>query len=156
MAESREIYDRLLMADTTTIDLKKLGEEIRSRRLGKGWSLSDLGENSGVSKAYISDLENGNAGKPNVQYVYAIAVALDVTLDELLGNAAPNLVRRTPRKKEDVPQGLLELQEEAGLTDEDVQMLAQVNFRGHRPRDMEGWRFLLEALRMLSQRPSQK
>jgi len=144
------------MTDTTTIDLKKLGEEIRSRRLGKGWSLSDLGESSGVSKAYISDLENGNAGKPNVQYVYAIAVALDVTIDELLGNAAPNSVRRTPRKKEDVPQGLLELQEEAGLTDEDVQMLAQVNFRGHRPRDMEGWRFLLEALRMLSQRPSQK
>ena len=144
------------MADTLTIDLKKLGEEIRSRRLGKGWSLSDLGESSGVSKAYISDLENGNAGKPNVQYVYAIAVALDVTLDELLGNAAPNSVRRTLRKKEDVPQGLLELQEEAGLTDEDVQMLAQVNFRGHRPRDMEGWRFLLEALRMLSQRPNQK
>lgn len=144
------------MADSTTIDLKKLGEEIRSRRLGKGWSLSDLAEHSGVSKAYISDLENGNAGKPNVQYVYAIAVALDVTLDELLGNAAPSSVRRTARKKEDLPQGLLELQEEAGLTDEDVQMLAQVNFRGHRPRDMEGWRFLLEALRMLSQRPNQK
>jgi transcriptional regulator with XRE-family HTH domain len=144
------------MADTTTIDLKKLGEEIRSRRLGKGWSLSDLAEHSGVSKAYISDLENGNAGKPNVQYVYAIAVALDVTLDELLGNAAPTSIRKTARKKEDLPQGLLELQEEAGLTDEDVQMLAQVNFRGHRPRDMEGWRFLLEALRMLSQRPNQK
>lgn len=144
------------MADTRTIDLKKLGEEIRSRRLGKGWSLSDLADHSGVSKAYISDLENGNAGKPNVQYVYAIAVALDVMIDELLGNAAPNSTRRTARKKEDLPQGLLELQEEAGLTDEDVQMLAQVNFRGHRPRDMEGWRFLLEALRMLSQRPNQK
>jgi len=144
------------MADIRTIDLKKLGEEIRSRRLGKGWSLSDLAEHSGVSKAYISDLENGNAGKPNVQYVYAIAVALDVTLDELLGNAAPSPNRRIVRKKEDLPQGLLELQEEAGLTDEDVQMLALVNFRGHRPRDMEGWRFLLEALRMLSQRPNQK
>jgi XRE family transcriptional regulator of biofilm formation len=144
------------MADIRTIDLKKLGEEIRSRRLGKGWSLSDLAERSGVSKAYISDLENGSAGKPNVQYVYAIAVALDVTLDELLGDAAPISPRRTSRKREDVPQGLLELQEEAGLTDEDVQMLAQVNFRGHRPKDKDGWRFLLEALRMLSQRPSQK
>ena len=91
-----------------------------------------------------------------MQYIYAIAVSLDVTLDELLGNAAPNSIRRTARKKQDVPQGLLELQEKAGLTDEDVQMLAQVNFRGHRPRDMEGWRFLLEALRMLSQRPNQK
>jgi hypothetical protein len=37
-----------------------------------------------------------------------------------------------------------------------VKMLAYVNFRGHRPRDKEGWRFLLEALKMVSQRSSQK
>lgn len=144
------------MADTSAIDLRRLGQGIRSLRLGKGWSLSDLTEASGVSKAYISDLENGTAGKPNIQYVYAIAVALDVTLDELLGDAAPKPPRRNTKKVADLPQGLLELKEEADLTDEDVQMLAEVNFRGHRPRDKEGWRFLLEALRMLSQRPTQK
>ncbi len=144
------------MADNSAIDLRKLGQGIRSLRLGKGWSLSDLTETSGVSKAYISDLENGTAGKPNIQYVYAIAVALDVTLDELLGEAAPKPARKSTKKVSDLPQGLLELKEEADLTDEDVQMLAEVNFRGHRPRDKEGWRFLLEALRMLSQRPNQK
>ena len=41
-------------------------------------------------------------------------------------------------------------------TPDDVERLATVNFRGHRPRDKEGWRFLLETLQMLSQRKLQK
>ena len=149
-------YNGLPMADDKEIDLKKLGQRIRSLRLGKGWSLAGLAEESSVSKAYISDLENGTAGKPNIQYVYAVAVALDVTIDELLHDENTKEPKKTSRKKEDLPPGLLELQQELDLSQEDVQMLAQVNFRGHRPRDKEGWRFLLEALRMLSQRPNQK
>lgn len=144
------------MADDKTLDLVRLGQTIRSLRLGKGWSLSDLAEKSGVSKAYISDLENGNAGKPNIQYVYSVAMALNVTLDELLGESKPKSHRVEKRKTEDLPPGLLELQQELNLTSEDVELLADMNFRGHRPRDKEGWRFLLEALRMVSQRPTQK
>jgi hypothetical protein len=44
------------------------------------------------------------------------------------------------------------LQQEMKLTDEDVEMLATVNFRGYRPTDKEGWRFLLETIHMLSAR----
>jgi transcriptional regulator with XRE-family HTH domain len=143
------------MSDNLKIDLEKLGGSVRALRLGKGWSLSDLADASGVSKSYISDLENGVAGKPNIQYVYAIAVALDVTVDGLLGQAAPRPTKKTPRKKQELPQGLLELQEDGGLSEEDVQMLSEINFRGHRPRDKEGWRYLLETLRMLSQRRNQ-
>lgn len=148
--------NRLLMAEDQSLDLVVLGQTIRSLRLGKGWSLAQLGEGSGVSKAYLSDLENGSAGKPNIQYVYAVATALDVTLDDLLGDAKPKAHRREKRSTTELPAGLRELQQELGLTHEDVEMLAYVNFRGHRPRDKEGWRFLLEALRMVSQRTSQK
>ena len=113
--------------------------------------MAELAARSGVSKAYISDLENGAAGKPNIQYVYSIANALDVTLDELVNDAVP---RPQPLKKRSaqLPPGLAELKDELQLSDEDVQMLATVNFRGHRPRDKDGWRYLLETLRMLSQR----
>jgi transcriptional regulator with XRE-family HTH domain len=141
--------------DIPKIDLAKLGHRVRELRLGKGWTLTDLAQHSGVSKAYISDLENGVAGKPNIQYIFAIAKALGVTLDELLHDtertAAP-----TKKQKMDLPPGLAELQEELALSDDDVQRLATVNFRGHRPRDKEGWRFLLETLQMLSQRKLQK
>lgn len=144
--------------ENSAIDLKRLGENVRFRRQGKGWTLNDLAEKSGISKAYISDLENGAAGKPNIQYVFAIASALGVTLDELLDNAAPKQVdsSRKKRSADDLPPGLKELQMEMNLSESEVEMLAQVNFRGNRPKDMEGWRFLLEAIKMLSQRTAQR
>lgn len=144
------------MADEKGLDLIQLGQTIRSLRTGNGWSLAQLAEESGVSKAYLSDLENGSAGRPNIQYVYSVATALQVTLDDLLGDSKPKAHRREKRPERELPKDLLELQQELGLTDEDVEMLAYVNFRGHRPRDKDGWRFLLQALRMVSQRSNQK
>jgi transcriptional regulator with XRE-family HTH domain len=137
-----------------TIDLVRLGHKIRFLRQGKGWSLADLDKESGVSKAYISDIENGVAGKPNIQYVFSIAKALGVTLNELVHETMQDRRSATGSRKEkpDLPPGLMDLQQELNLTDEDVQMLGTVNFRGHRPKDKEGWRFLLETIRMLSGR----
>lgn len=144
--------------ENSAIDLKRLGENVRFRRQGKGWTLNDLAEKSGISKAYISDLENGNAGKPNIQYVFAIANALGVTLDELLDDAAPRRVDATKKKRssEELPPGLKELQMDMNLSESEVEMLAQVNFRGNRPKDKEGWRFLLEAIKMLGAKTAQR
>lgn len=147
--------------DDSQIDLKKLGAKIRFLRQGKGWALADLAEKSGVSKAYISDLENGAAGKPNIQYVFSIAVALDVTLDDLLKDATAKEQRAKRRSSGELPPGLAELQQELALSDDvlsqdDVEMLAQVNFRGNRPKDKEGWRFVLQAIRMAGERSRQK
>jgi transcriptional regulator with XRE-family HTH domain len=143
--------------DITKIDLKKLGERVRFFRQGKGWSQAKLGEVSGVPKAYISDLENGEAGRPNIQYMYSIATALEKTLDDLLNETAPSSQKTRNRKKEEeLPPGLGELQQELQLSNADVDMLAQLNFRGSRPRDKEGWRFLWDALKMVAQRPPQE
>ena len=125
--------------------------------MGKGWSLADLEEESGVSKAYLSDLENGSAGRPNIQYIYSIATALGVTLDELLNEGVRRPVGLpTKARNSELPPGLAELQRELNLTDDDVKTLSMVNFRGSRPRDMEGWRFLLEAIKLSSGRKPKK
>jgi transcriptional regulator with XRE-family HTH domain len=147
--------------DDRQIDLKKLGLKIRFLRQGKGWSLADLAEKSGVPKAYISDLENGAAGKPNIQYIFNIAEALDVTLDDLLKDATAKEQRARRRSSGELPPGLAELQQELALSleplsEDDVEMLAQVNFRGNRPRDKEGWRFVLQAIRMAGEQNRQK
>jgi transcriptional regulator with XRE-family HTH domain len=143
------------MADDRTLDLVKLGQRIRFLRQGKGWSLADLAGKAEVSKAYLSDLENAAAGKPNIQYVFSIGLALGVTLNELLEDATPS-ARQKRRRGEDLPPGLADLQAELKLSDDEVDTLARVNFRGNRPKDLEGWRFLLEALKMLGQRNSQR
>ena len=143
---------------SNSIDLKKLGENIRFARNGMGWGLSDLANKSGVSKSYISDLENGVAGRPNIQYVYSIARALDTTLDRLIYGAVST--EETPKNNvevsSDLPPGLAALKEEMSLSDEDVERLASIHFRGNRPKDKQGWRYLLETLNMLGQRPPDK
>jgi transcriptional regulator with XRE-family HTH domain len=141
-----------------TISLKRLGENIRFARIGKGWGLSELATRSGVSKPYISDLENGVAGKPNIQYVYSIACALDTTLNHLLEGAVPadEVVTGEGDISVGLPPGLAALREELNLSDEDVERLATIHFRGNRPRDKEGWRYLLETLNMLGQRGPEK
>jgi transcriptional regulator with XRE-family HTH domain len=143
--------------DTAKINLEKLGEKVRFLRQGKGWSLLELAEHSNVSKAYLSDLENGSAGRPNIQYIYAISVALEVTLDQLLQDAAGARPQRARRRDiEDLPPGLKELQGDLRLSDDDIEMLAQINFRGNRPKDKEGWRFLWETIRLLGQQKPPK
>ena len=52
------------------LDLERLGQNIRFQRTGRGWSLNELAELSGVSKAYLSDLENGRGGRPNIQFCF--------------------------------------------------------------------------------------
>jgi transcriptional regulator with XRE-family HTH domain len=147
--------------DGREIDLEKLGSTIRFFRQGKGWSLADLSEQSGVPKAYISDLENGAAGKPNIQYVFNVAEALDVTLDDLVRDATAKEQRSKRRSSGDLPPGLAELQKELKFTDEplsddDVERLAQVNFRGNRPKDKEGWRFIHQAIKLAGGQNRQK
>lgn len=143
------------------INLDKLGSTIRFYRQGKGWSLGDLSERAKVPKAYISDLENGAAGKPNIQYVFNIAEALDVTLDDLVREATAKVQKAKRRSTGDLPPGLGELQEDLKfsdepLSDDDVEMLAQVNFRGNRPKDKEGWRFLHQAIKLAGRQSRQK
>jgi len=143
------------MANPATIDLKKLGENIRFLRTGRGWALADLARESGISKAYLSDLENGSAGKPNIQYVYSIARALDTTLDQLLHEtvASNDAVTSSEAVLSDLPPGLAEIKAELNLSDADIERLAKIHFRGNRPRDAEGWRYLVKTLKMLGQPP---
>ncbi len=111
--------------ESRNIDLLKLGHRIRFLRNGKGWSLS----------------------------LYSVAVALGVTLSELLEEGGTQTEgTRTKRKESDLPSGLREVQLELNLSEDDVEKLAQINFRGNRPRDKEAWRYLIETLKMLGKR----
>jgi hypothetical protein len=103
-------------------------------------------------------LENGVAGRPNIQYVFSIARAMETTLDRLLVGAVPadNIEERSAAVATDLPPGLTELKKEMNLSDEDIERLALMHFRGNRPRDKEGWRYLLNTLNMLGRRPRER
>ena len=66
----------------------EVGKRIRELRRQRGISLRDLARRSGVSKAYLSQLENDPDRKPSVDVVLRVAAALGVGLADLVGPAA--------------------------------------------------------------------
>ncbi|HWT22667.1 MAG TPA: helix-turn-helix transcriptional regulator [Solirubrobacteraceae bacterium] len=66
--------------------LAALGAHVRARRLAAGLTLRDLAARTGVSNAYLSQLERG-MHEPSLRVLRAIAAALDVPLATLLTRA---------------------------------------------------------------------
>lgn len=70
------------------------GGAIRKERMGAGLEISDLAERAGISRRYLTHLENGTRSHPRPSKYRALCTALNVTDDRLL---APQ--RRTPERK---------------------------------------------------------
>jgi transcriptional regulator with XRE-family HTH domain len=119
-----------------------VGGRIRRFREDRGLSLSQLAEKAGVSKGYLSALENDpSARRPSAETLYAVAAALGVTIADLLGR------RLLAEQAAAIPESLLEFAAEAGLPEADVRMLASIHFRGEQPRTKERWRYIYTAIR---------
>jgi transcriptional regulator with XRE-family HTH domain len=129
------------------VDLTRLGRNVRFQRKGRGWSLADLEEQSKVPKAYISDLENGSGGKPNIQYLFQIATTFGVTIDALIRGTK---TEATGEQLSLLPPGLTEFADQDKLTKDEVQMLAGLHFRGNRPSDVEAWRAIYNVIKLAS------
>jgi transcriptional regulator with XRE-family HTH domain len=65
---------------------KALGARIRLERESRGWSLSDLAEKSGVSRAMINNVERG-AASPTAALLGRLSGAFGLTMSTLLARA---------------------------------------------------------------------
>ena len=119
-----------------------IGANIRAFREDIGMSLNQLAEKSGISKGYLSAIENEEEPRrPSGETLYAIAEALGVTMSDLMGR---KLLTEGPA---DIPDSLREFAEEAGLPQRDIAMLASIEFRGERPKTRERWSYIYNAIR---------
>ena len=62
----------------------QFGARLRTAREATHMSLTRLAELSGVSKGYVSQIENGLADSPGVDVALRLAVALGIGLDDLV------------------------------------------------------------------------
>jgi len=111
-------------------------------RTRKGLTLTELATEAGISKAYLSQIENGQVSKPSAQTLYRISRVLGTSVAALLGEITHDGERRVR-----IPKALDEFAQEQQLDEDDVQMLARIRFRGRQPRTADDWRFLYEALK---------
>lgn len=91
--------------------MTQLGERIKARRQELGWTQDDLAIKSGLSKGFLSDLENG---KRNVSAnnLLDIARVLSVSLDFLMKGEASNVSETDIQ----IPNTLLTLAKEENFT----------------------------------------
>lgn len=79
----------------TTESEPRIGSNVRVARRSRGMSLEVLAGLTGRSKGWLSKIENGHARLEKRQDIAAIAEALSVSADTLLGAPAPEIQPRT-------------------------------------------------------------
>lgn len=62
-----------------------LPAKLKELRLKKGFSLQELADVVGVSKAHVWDLEQGRAKNPTIEVLKSLSTALGTTIADLLG-----------------------------------------------------------------------
>lgn len=121
-----------------------LSDQLRKHRLGQGLSIAELARRSKVSKAYLSQLENNvNGLRPSADALYKIAFALGTTVSELLEKQ----VGKDDDELTEIPEGLRMFAMAEQLSEQEIKMLARIEYRGQRPHTIDDWKYLYESIK---------
>lgn len=71
--------------DSEDKTLQEFAERLRSLRSSRGLSVVRLAQLAGISQGYISQIEAGHRKTPGIGTVKALAAALRVSVDDLVG-----------------------------------------------------------------------
>jgi transcriptional regulator with XRE-family HTH domain len=114
------------------------GNRVRERRIQEGLSQEELAEQVGISRNYLSQIERGQATNLSWHVMDRLASALGLKLEP--GDSVETL-------PDDLPVGLEEFARNAKLPEEDIQMLARLQYRGKRPTTPEQWKMLYSIIK---------
>lgn len=125
-----------------------VGPRVRALREARGLSLSELAQRAGISKAYLSQLENDPLKRPSAEIVWRLAQVLEVPMARLLGVDEPPTVN-----PDDLPPGLrIFWAEHPDVPEEDIRMLAGIHLRGRRPFTPTDYWLIYETIRAAARR----
>lgn len=121
------------------MDSKGLGERVAKSRKALDLSQEELAERAGLSRAYISLIERGEATNISTKILDSLAVALGVPVTNLMGQPDQTDLM--------IPPSLREFALAEGLDWEVVEKLARIPRRGKEPRNAKEWRKLYEVIK---------
>jgi transcriptional regulator with XRE-family HTH domain len=133
------------------VNMATIGERIRDVRERRRMTLDQLVERSGVSKGFLSDVENDKRS-PNSEYLLKIANALGASVDFLLRGEEHEALVSEPVV---IPAELSRAAEELHLTYAETlevlkthdSVVAKRTDRGRRRFDEDDWKSLHAALK---------
>jgi transcriptional regulator with XRE-family HTH domain len=137
-----------------------LGVRIKKLRQARGLTLPELASRTGISKGYVWKIEKSGEDRsvrvrPSNETLAKIAATLGVTVEDLTreaggGRRPGRSVRRITRPT--LPDTLEVFLKECRRKNEpvpesEVFMLSMIQHRGKRPKAVEDWRFVYEAIK---------
>ena len=133
--------------------MHKLGERIRKRRQELGWTQEELSRKSGISKGFLSDVENGKRSV-SAENLSEIAQVLGLSLDFLMKGEDPPGQAHVVKPVE-IPAALSDFANEEGLSYRQTltllqmrrQILAHRGLASRVGRDDFDWRKLYESVK---------
>lgn len=114
------------------------GKKIRDRRLQERLNQEELAQRVGISRNYLSQIERGQATNLSWQVMERLTSVLGLKQEQ-----PPVRESATP-----LPPSLAEFAASANLPPDDVQMLAQLKYRGQQPTTPEKWELLYNVIKM--------
>lgn len=106
-----------------------LGKTLKLGREGHQWTLRNVEDATGVSNAYLSQLENDKIKKPSANVLYKLAAIYGITLDSLL--EAAGIIEKSVNKK---PQAKIVLGGIIINTQEETELLEFLGWIRHKNR----------------------
>lgn len=124
-----------------------VGKRIANLRKLKNLTLPELAEKSGVSKGYISQLENEIIISPSVDTLKKLADAMDVTIADILELQKVNAIN-IPEIKDKTLEEFLEERRRGGnpVPEDIIRALTQVKTRKKGAMSKEDWAYLCETI----------
>lgn len=77
--------------------MASLAQRIRDFRYSKGWGPDELANRAEISRTALYQIESGKTGLPRAGTLRRIALALGVSMDQLLGESPPPTARSAGR-----------------------------------------------------------
>jgi transcriptional regulator with XRE-family HTH domain len=131
------------------------GKNIKKYRTDAGFTLEQLARAAGITKGYLWQLEEGTTSNPTLQTLQGIAKALDKTIAQLLFGGPLVKPAMHPIELTELPESLKTFinrqnLQNRPLTNEDIQVLANIHYRGQRPTTEEDWDMLYSLIKRIS------
>lgn len=116
---------------------KTIGKSIGEYRKKRSVSQEKLAEDVGISRSYLSEIERGERN-PSFSVIRKIADSLNASIEELEGK---NSVGRN------IPESLRKFANEDDITEREVEMLSEIEYRGNQPESVGEWRRLYNIIK---------
>jgi transcriptional regulator with XRE-family HTH domain len=135
--------------------MMSLAQRLREARESAGLTLDELAAKAEISKTYLWELEKDESGekKPSAEILLRIANALSITIAELMGLPTVRMKERQvalSKSLQEFKERMKQLR--TPLSDQDIQELATMSFRGGRPRTVDEWHELYLTLERLARK----